>query len=48
MMTKVEIINFAIQLANKEIERAIRHQNLMQVLEMKRLIRNLLKLRDGV
>lgn len=45
-MTKSDIINVAIQLANQEIERSIRHHNLLQVLEMKRLIKKLMQLRD--
>jgi hypothetical protein len=47
-MTKSEITNVAIHLANKEIDRATRNQNLLQVLEMKRLIRRLLQIRDEV
>jgi hypothetical protein len=47
-MTKSEIINVAINLANKEIDRSIRNQNLLQVIEMKRLIRRLLLIRDEV
>ena len=47
-MTKTDIINLAIQLANKEIDRSTRNQNLMQVVEMKRFIRRLLQLRDEI
>jgi hypothetical protein len=47
-MTKTDIINLAIQLANKEIDRSTRNQNLMQVIEMKRFIRRLLQLRDEI
>jgi hypothetical protein len=48
VMTKTDIINLAIQLANKEIDRSTRNQNLMQVVEMKRFIRRLLQLRDEI
>ena len=47
-MSKSDIINVAIHLANKEIITATRNQNLMQVIEMKRLIRRLLQVRDEV
>jgi len=47
-MSKFDIINIAIQLANKEIDRSTRNQNLMQVIEMKKLIRRLLQIRDDV
>ena len=47
-MSKFDIINVAIQLANKEIDRSTRNQNLMQVIEMKKLIRRLLQIRDEV
>lgn len=48
VMTKSDIINVAIQLANAEIDRSTRNQNIVQVLEMKRLIRRLLQIRDEV
>lgn len=47
-MSKSEIINVAIQLANKEIDRSTRNHNLMQVVEIKRLIRRLIQIRDEV
>jgi hypothetical protein len=48
MMTKADIINFAIGLAKQEIDRSTCNHNLLQVLEMKRLIRKLIQLRDGI
>lgn len=48
MMTKADIINVVIRLANQEIDRSTRNHNLMQVFEKKRLIKKLLQLRDGV
>lgn len=47
-MTKLEIVNVAIQLANKEIERSTKNQNFLQVIVMKSLIRRLLLILDEV
>jgi hypothetical protein len=48
MMTKADIINFAIGLAKQEIDTSTRNHNLLQVLEMKRLIRKFIQLRDEI
>jgi hypothetical protein len=48
MMTKADIINFAIGLAKQEIDTSTRNHNLLQVLEIKRLIRKFIQLRDEI
>ncbi len=47
-MSKIDIINLAINLANIEFNRAATNQNLAQMAEMRRLARRLQQILDEV